>query len=228
VFAGEKVLVKRGKKKIPRNAVEELVQTCEWISKLKKKESASEIFKRFLGLMNKYADYFFSMPWPQKYDFKEATTFTDEDVDFLFEREEDFADRHMTVCLKKNMYLEGFMGYFGILWTQQAFRERFIRPTYKPVLEAFEGFAQGAEDAQSVVNKLKEKFSVGLIHDSLIDLLEHEYPDKPKRRLIDGMLGLLHTVEGVPSCEQERCSWYWNQECGTSSASDKSFKEDTS
>jgi hypothetical protein len=124
--------------------------------------------------------------------------------------------------------MDGFMGYFGLLWTQNAFHERFVRPKYKPVLEAFENLAQEAEDAQSILNKLKEQFNVDLIHESLIDLLEHEYLDKPKRRLIDKMLELLHTVEGVPACEQKRCSWHWNQEYGTSSASGKSLKEDTS
>ena len=210
------MLVKRGKRKIPRNAVEPLMQTCELLSKEWEKP-AKEIFKNFLELMNKYADYFFSKPWPEKYDYEEATTFTDEDVDFLFENEEEFPDRYTTVSLRKNMYLEGgFMGYFGMFWTQQAFHEKFVRPGYKPVLEAFESFAQGNEDARSMLNRLKEQFSARLIHNSLTDLLEYEYPDESRRRLIEEMFELLHMDEGLPSCGNDRCSWYCRQKYPTS------------
>jgi hypothetical protein len=153
------VLVKRSRGKIPRNAVEPLMHTCELLSE-EWKRSAAEIFKGFLELMNRYADYFFSEPWPEKYDYDEATTFTDEDVDFFLEGEEDFADRCTTVCPKKNMNLEaGFMGYFRMFWTQQALHEKFVRPEYKPALRAFNGFAQKGEDARSVLNRLKEQFS---------------------------------------------------------------------
>jgi len=200
------VLVKREKRKIPRNAVESLMKTCEMLSDEWEKPAA-EIFKSFLELMNKYADYFFSKPWPEKYDYEEATTFNDEDIDFLLESEDDFADRYTTVSLKKNMNLElGFMGYFGLFWTQQAFHEKFVRPRYKPVLEAFESFAQGAEDARSVLNKLKEQFNdARLIHASLLDLLKHEYLDKIKGLLVANMLELIHTEEHLPPCSEYRC-----------------------
>jgi hypothetical protein len=59
------------------------------------------------------------------------------------------------------------------------------------------------------VNKLKEQFSVKLIHDSLIDLLEHEYPDDSRLKLIKEMCELLHTDEGLPSCGETRCEWYY-------------------
>jgi len=192
------------------------MQTWEMLSEEWKKPAA-EIFKDFLELMDKYAHYFFSKPWPEKYDYEEATTFTDEDIDFLFESEHEFVDRYTTVCLKKNMNLEiGFMGYFGLFWTQQAFHEQFVRPGYKPVLEAFDSFAQGSGDVRSVLIKLKEQFSAGLIHNSLVDLLEHEYPDEPRRRLIEEMFELLHTDGGLPSCGNARCSWYMRQKYPTS------------
>jgi len=193
------------KRKIPRNAVEPLMQTCEWLSK-EWGRPAAEIFKEFLELMNKYASYFFSKPWPEKYDHDEATSFTDEDLEFLFENEEEFQDRYTTVSLKKNMYLEhGFMGYFGMFWTEQAFDERFFRPLYKPVLEAFDSFAQGNEDARSVLNKLKKQFKVRLIHNSLVDLVEHDYPDKSRALLVARMLELIHTEEGLPPCGEYDC-----------------------
>jgi hypothetical protein len=181
------------------------MQTCEWLSK-EWGRPATEIFKEFLELMDKYADYFFSKPWPKKYDHDEATSFTDEDLEFLFENEEEFQDRYTTVSLKKNMYLEhGFMGYFGLFWTEQAFDERFFRPLYKPVLEAFDSFAQSDEDARSVLNKLKKQFNVRLIHDSLVDLVEHDYPDKSRALLVARMLELIHTEEGLPPCGEYHC-----------------------
>jgi hypothetical protein len=205
------MLVKKAKRKIPRNAVEPLMQTCEMLSEEWKKPP-KEIFESFLELMNRYGDYFFSKPWPEKYDYEEATTFTDEDTDFLLENEEEFSDRYTTICLKKNINLEiGFMGYFGMFWTQQAFHEKFVRPGYKPVLEAFDSFAQKNEEAQSLLNKMKEQFSAGLIHDSLVDLVEHEYLGESKRRLIGEMFELLHVEEGLPPCGNSRCSWYWKE-----------------
>jgi len=199
-------LVKRRKRKIPRKAVKSLMRTCELLSEELEKP-ATEIFKSFLELMNKYADYFFSKPWPEKYNYDEATTFTDEDVEFLSEGEdEEFSDRYTTVCLKKNMNLElGFMGYFGMFWTEQAFHEKFVRPRYKPVLEAFDSFAQEDEDARSVLNKLKEQFGIRLIHNSLVDRVEHEYLDETEGLLVARVLELLHKEEGLPSCGEYRC-----------------------
>lgn len=198
------------KKKIPKKAVEPLMETCEYLSKELEKP-APTIFKGFLELMNKYADYFFSQPWPKKYDYDEATTFTDEDVDFVFGCEEEFSDRYTTVCLKKNMYLEhGFMGYFGMFWTRQAFHEKFVRCLYEPVLEIFRSLAR-EKDGRLVLDKLRVDFSAMLIHKSLVDLLEHEYPDKSVSRLIDELFVLLHEDEALPTCGYHRCEWYRRQ-----------------
>jgi hypothetical protein len=162
--------------------------------------------------MTKYEGYFFSQPWPTKYDYEEATSFSDEDDDFILKSEDDFADRYITVCLKKNMCLnEGFMGYFGIVWTQKAFDDVFLRPSYKEVLEVFAMLSQQDRDARSVLDKLKEQFDICRIHNSLIDLLEHQCPDKDTRKLIEDMFELLHTVEGLSSCRRGMCSWYWRQ-----------------
>jgi len=198
-------LVKKERRKIPRKALEPLMVMCEWESKELGKPAA-EIFKRFIGLMNKYADYFFDKPWPPKYDYEEATTFTDEDLEFLYENDEEFWERFETMCLKKNMYLDGFMGYFGMYWTKQAFYKEFIRPSLKPIWEAFEKYAEQNEDPRNVLNKLKEQFNhVKLIHASLIDLLENEYLDKPKHKLVANMLELMHTEEGLPTCGEYWC-----------------------
>jgi hypothetical protein len=42
--------------------------------------------------------------------------------DYDFERE--FEDRFWAVLLKKNLYLNGFMGPMGMMWTQQAYEEQ--------------------------------------------------------------------------------------------------------
>lgn len=225
-------MVKRARRKLPRNAVESLIDACERLSEQWGKP-ATKIFKGYLELMDKYADYFFNKPWPEKYDYDEATTFTDEDMDFLFKgKDSELLDRYNTICLKKNMNMEiGFMGCFGMFWTQQAFHNRFFRPEYKPVQEAFIGFPQENKDARDVLDKLEEQFSADLIHDSLVDFFEADceygYPYE-KKGLIEEMLELLHTVEGVPSCGKWLCSWYVNQKYGPSSASDKSLRKDTS
>ena len=203
------MLVKKVRRRLPRNAVEMLVHTCEVLSEEWDKP-ATEIFKGFLELMNKYADYFFSKPWPEKFDYAKATTFTDEDMDFLFGgRKNELLDRYMAMRLKKNVNMEtGFQGVFGMYWTHQAFEEKFFRPLYKPVLEAFEKFAQENKDAREVLAKLKKQFDARLIHDSLVDLIEHEPPNEFARRILIGeMFELLHTVERLKPCGDYRCEW---------------------
>ena len=198
-------MVKREKRKIPRKALEDLVLMCEWESK-KSGEPASDIFKRYLGLMNKYADYFFDKPWPKDYCFEEATTFTDEDLDFLSENNKEFKERFDTMCLKKNMHLGGFMGVFGMFWTWQAYFKQFVRPELEPIVEAFKTFAANDENPKKVLDKLKERFdSVYLIHLSLVDMLENEYLDKTRGLLVARILELIHTEEGLPPCGEFRC-----------------------
>ncbi|HLE74842.1 MAG TPA: hypothetical protein VI864_02200 [Candidatus Bathyarchaeia archaeon] len=38
---------------------------------------------------------------------------------------EEFEDRFWTVLLKKNLYLNGFMGPIGMMWTQDAYDEKY-------------------------------------------------------------------------------------------------------
>ena len=194
------------RKKVPRKAVERLMKHCEWLSTASER-TAAEIFKAYLELMQKYADYFFSDPWPKKYDFEEATTFTDDDVDFLTEgKKEEAEERFRTMLLKKNINLEhGFMRLIGPFWTWQAFHERFVRPGYKLVKETFDDLSARDEDPRSLLDKLKEKFDLQLIHDSLIDLAEHRYLDARIDRLLTDILALLHAAEGLPPCHAYRC-----------------------
>lgn len=215
------MLVKEAKRKLPRNSVESLMDACEMLSEEGGK-SAAAIFKYFLKLMDKYDDYFFSNPWPQKFDINESTTLTDEDWDFLRKgRKNELLDRYMTVCLKKNMNLEdGFAGYFGIYWTQKAFHEKFMRPNYKHVLEAFEKLVQENKNAREILDELKKLPDADLIHDSLVDLIEYDYPSSAAtRKLIEEIFELLHTVEGLKPCRDFRCDWYRSQKYSKSNSS---------
>jgi hypothetical protein len=213
-------LVRKAKRKLPRNALEPLLEMCEQYSE-KWKKPAMKIFKYFLELMNKYADYFFNKPWPEDFDIAESTTLSDEDMDFLLGgRRREIYDRYLTICLKKNINIEdGFMGAFGMLWTQDALDEKFLRPVYKTVVIDFEKEAQKNKDAREILGKLKEQSSVRLIHHSLVDLVKHEHPRGDERRLIAEIFELIHTVEGLEPCGNFRCDWYQNQKYPKSNSS---------
>jgi len=197
-------LVKKSKRKFPKSVLEPLMDMCELDSEYTE-ESATELFKWYLSLMDKFADYFFKGEWPKKYDYEYATTFTDEDLEFLYGHDRDAYERFETVCLKKNISLEGFLGHFGMYWTRQAFYEKFVKPELKPVLEAFERFS-GDEDARDVLNELKKEFSdMYLIHLSLTDIAEHQPLDKAKDLLVARMLELIHTEEDFGDCGNYAC-----------------------
>lgn len=95
------------KRKIPKKAVEPLTETCEHLSHEWGKPAAT-IFKEFLELMNKYADYFFREPWPEKPD--KQPGLRDEDAEFIEAggSHEDRGERFTLVCLRRNISMEGF------------------------------------------------------------------------------------------------------------------------
>jgi hypothetical protein len=195
----------RKKLKLPRAALEQLMSAAEQISKQATGKTATKIFKEYLTLMDKYSDYFFSEPWPKKYDYKHATTFTREDTDFIDENEDEYVDRVLTVFLKKNMSLEGFAA-FQADWTYKAYYEQFIRPELKLVFEAFKGLAKTGISAEEILMKLKEQFEdVSFVHLSLVDMLEVECLDGPLDLKASEVMELIHTKEGYPECEENRC-----------------------
>jgi hypothetical protein len=178
---------------------------CEEMSK-KTDKPAVQIFKEYLALMDKYSDYFFSEPWPEKYDYDLATTFTDEDMAFLDANEDEYEERFVTLCLKKNMSLEGYNWGFGVFWTRQAFHEQFIRPELKPVYEAFVELAKTDKNAREILAKLKEQFEdVDFIHAGLVDMLEAERGASPLDLKVKEILELIHGEEGLPECDQYHC-----------------------
>jgi len=211
------------RKKIPRKAVERLMTHCEFLSR-ESEQTAAEILKAYLELMKKYADYFFSGPWPKQYDYEAATTFTDDDLDFLTDgKKEEAAERFETMLLRKNINLAtGFVELIGPFWTWQAFHDEFIRPTYAPVQAVFDKLSEADHNPRIVLATLKAQFEIELIHDSLVDLAEHEYLDKTVDRLLAGLLELLHKEEGLPPCHAYQCTLQ-RKSLHNKSDSDKNF-----
>ena len=117
-------MLHKTQRKLPKTTIEDLTQSCELMSKYSG-QPAGEIFQRYLDLIDKYAEYFFNAPWPAKYDFTKATTFTEEDMQFIMGNIGEFnvqeaGDRFDLICLKKTVSLEGSPGYWGLFWAHQA------------------------------------------------------------------------------------------------------------
>jgi hypothetical protein len=112
-----------GKGKLPKAAIADLIECAEFESKYTKQPPA-DIFKHYIKLMDKYRDYFFDSAWPKDYNFEYATTFTQTDFDFIdVEDQSEFSDRLETMCIKKNLFLNGFSTFGKVLWTQQALQK---------------------------------------------------------------------------------------------------------
>jgi hypothetical protein len=195
------------KRKLPRAALDQLRIAAEGASKRTGK-TALEIFKRYLTLINKYSDYFFSEPWPKKFDYKRVTTFTREDLDFIDENEDEYVDRVLTVVMKKNISLAGYGLKGGLFWTTQAYDKQFIIPVLKPIHEVFKKLAKTGISAEEILSKLKEKFEdIGFIHFSFEELLEVEGLETTVDLKASEVLELIHTKEGYPECEEKRCKY---------------------
>jgi hypothetical protein len=196
------------KHKLPKIAVAQLASAAEQISKREKNKTAAQIFKQYLTLMDKYNDYFFSEPWPKKFDYKHVTTFTCEDLDFIDENEDEYVDRVLTVMMKKNISLSGFSTKGGMFWTGSAFIRQFIMPELKLVFEAFKELAKTGICAEEILAKLKEKFEdIGFIHLSFEELLAVECLDASVDLKASEILELIHTKEGYPECVASRCKY---------------------
>jgi hypothetical protein len=196
------------KRKLPKAALAQMKIAAAHASK-KTGKTALEIFKEYyLRLMDKYSDYFFSGPWPKKFDINHATNFTREDLDFIDENEDEYVDRVETVMLKKNISLAGFNAIGATLWTRQAYFKQFIRPELKPLFDILKKLAETGTSSEEILTKLKEECEVlSVIHWSLVDLLEVEYLEGQLDLRTAEVLELIHTKEGYPDCEENRCKY---------------------
>ncbi len=189
---------------VPRAFLKQLMSSDEESSSKSGGMTAQDSFKDYLRLMDKYRDYF-SGPWPKKWDFKYATTFTQEDEEFIDEGEDDFVDRFLTVILKKNVSLEGFNA-LGFQWTYDAYREQFVKPDLKKTYEAFKALVKTGAGAEEILKKMLENQNVSFVHMSLVELLEDEpylWDNKPLDQKVSEVLELIHTKEGYPECSED-------------------------
>lgn len=106
----------QGKVEIPKKAVKPLIEHCAKLSEETGKP-ADEIFKNYLELMNKHADYFSARPWPETRQVKPRLK--REDLEFIkgAGSHEERLERFTLVCLRGNISLEGF--------NSELFRENF-------------------------------------------------------------------------------------------------------
>jgi hypothetical protein len=170
-------------------------------------KTALEIFKeQYLRRMDKYSDYFFNGPWPKKFNFKESTKFTREDLDFIDAEEDDYADRVLTVMIKKNISLKGFNYFPGLSWTQQAYTEQFVRPRLKSISDIFLNLAKTGANAEEILAKMKQESNeISVIHWSMVDLIEGEQLAGAVNLKASEVLELIHTKEGLEECTYESC-----------------------
>jgi hypothetical protein len=192
---------KKRRVKLPRVALEQMMAAAQEASEQGKGMTAQEIFKEYyLRLMDKYRDYFFSDPWPKKWNINHVTTFSREDLDFIDENDDDFEDRVMTVILKKNVSLEGYNS-LGADWTYRAYREQFVKPELKKVYEAFKELVKTGLSAEEILKKMLESEDLGVVHMSLVELLKDDcylWDNKPLDLKVSEVLELIHTKEGYP------------------------------
>ena len=102
-----KVIGVSGKRRIPKAAVKPLMEYCKKQGE-ETGRSAAEIFKDYLELMNKYADYFFIESWPQTSD--KQFGLSDADASFIKGGRNygEKCERFTVVCLRRNISIEGF------------------------------------------------------------------------------------------------------------------------
>ena len=98
----------RMKRKLPRSAVEPLIEYCNEAAG-EADGSASHLFEHYLELMKKYEDFFFDEPWPETLD-ETSSLISREERDFV-EAGASYAEkceRATVVRLKRAISLEGF------------------------------------------------------------------------------------------------------------------------
>ncbi len=96
---------------LPKSAVRSLTEYCG-IMASESNDSAAEIFRRYLELMKKYEDFFFSKPWPEELGKPtiQDLDLSDEERKFLGEGKDyvERCERFLVFCLRRSISLEGF------------------------------------------------------------------------------------------------------------------------
>jgi hypothetical protein len=199
---------KKRRDSLPIAALEQMMSAAKAASEKAEEKTARDIFKKYLVLIDKYRDYFFSEPWPEKWNIKHATIFTREDTDFIDENDDEFVERVMAVLMKKNISLEGFNGVWGMFWSWQAYWKQFVKPDLKECYEAFKELVKTGADAEEILKRLLEQEDISFVHMSLVELLKDDcclWDNKPLDLKTAEVLELVHTKRGYPECEEDLC-----------------------
>ena len=196
------MLNKKQKNQLPKIAISQLAEEAEEASAKHKILTAREIFGRHLKHMDKYRDYFFKEPWPKKWSYTWATTFTPDDIEFMNADDDDYAERVLTVILKKNISLQGYNS-LGTAHTMMAYHNKIVKPELKKVYEAFKELVATGLSAEEILKKLMENDDASFIHDSLLEPFEENYFTEALELKIGEVLELIHK-KGEPECEDAR------------------------
>lgn len=100
--------VSRARRRLPRSALEPLMECCEYLSeRLGSGESAVSVFRRVLEGMRRYGDFFFDHPWTERAEWEYGLS--DEELGFIEGGEtfEERGERYTLVCLRRNISMEG-------------------------------------------------------------------------------------------------------------------------
>jgi hypothetical protein len=95
------------KRKLPRSAVEPLIEYCKKTAQAE--GSASDLLEHYLELMKKYEGFFFGKPWPETLD-ETPSSISQEEMDFV-EAGASYAEKceRATIArLRRMISLEGF------------------------------------------------------------------------------------------------------------------------
>ena len=200
---------KKKNNKLPVAAIRDMAENMEESERLGYSESKKETFKRMLARMDRYRDYFFSDEWPDEWDQKKATEFTPQDLAFIHEDENDFADRAMIVITKKCMTKKGLNSIYAG-FTYNAFYDKFIKPEFLEIGRRFIELTYTTQNPEYLLERMLENPENGdswAIHESLIELLQTGGFDRKLEPIIADVLTLVHKTE-LNDCKDRTCEYY--------------------
>ena len=198
---------KKRKVLLPKIAIKKMMDEAEEIAK-RGFASAADIFEGWMGLIDRYRDYFYCESWPEKFDYERVTTFTQEDIDFIDENDEEYVDRVSAVLLKKSISLEGFNVNGEFAWAEQAFFKQFVNPELELVYNHFKELAKSDISAEDILNKLLETHDTYFVHRSLVEFVGDASSDDLLDLRVSEVLELLHAKGSTLMDEEEStCSY---------------------
>jgi hypothetical protein len=106
-------------KTIPQNALTPLTELTRLLSQLQQNKEPITILKDIIQAMDQHSEYFFNQPWPQKYHYNQTTDYSQTDLDFINNQQQEneaLSPLHL-LCMKKNINHQNGFQPIGFLWT---------------------------------------------------------------------------------------------------------------